>query len=58
MIMTLAGKFDLASLLAPCRFHKSLTRQFDRLIGAESRSLAPAPRAAPLTTSMEGAHGQ
>ena len=38
MITIFAGEIDLASWLAACRFHRTLSRQFDRLTGAENRA--------------------
>lgn len=55
MIMTLAGEFDLASLLAPCRFRKTLTLQ----TSPETCALAQALRAScdvARTTAVESAH--
>ncbi len=43
MIMTLAGELDLARWLVACRPHKTLSRQFDRLTGAQAAATREKP---------------
>ena len=55
MIMTFAGECELASFLAPCRFHKTLTR----LTSPETCALTQALRAScdvAQATAVESAH--